>query len=91
MADALASGASGSNTVQVQLLSSAPFFYWNEEFDIESFGGIAQLVRAFASHARGQGFDPLCLHQIKRLGKSLAFLLYKLVRMHVFGVLFSFF
>lgn len=28
-----------------------------------SFGRIAQLVRAFASHARGQGFESLCVHQ----------------------------
>ena len=27
------------------------------------FGRIAQLVRAFASHARGQGFESLCVHQ----------------------------
>ncbi len=27
------------------------------------FGGIAQLVRAFASHARGRGFESLCLYQ----------------------------
>lgn len=26
-------------------------------------GRIAQLVRAFASHARGQGFESLCVHQ----------------------------
>lgn len=25
-------------------------------------GGIAQLVRAFASHARGPRFEPVCLH-----------------------------
>ena len=30
---------------------------------ILSFGRIAQLVRAFASHARGQGFESLCVHQ----------------------------
>lgn len=28
------------------------------------FGRIAQLVRAFASHARGHGFESPCLHQI---------------------------
>ena len=28
-----------------------------------SFGRIAKLVRAFASHARGQGFESLCVHQ----------------------------
>ena len=27
-------------------------------------GDIAQLVRAFASHARGRGFESLCLHHI---------------------------
>ncbi len=27
-------------------------------------GGIAQLVRAFASHARGRGFESLCLHHL---------------------------
>ena len=26
-------------------------------------GRIAQLVRAFASHARGLGFEPQCVHQ----------------------------
>jgi hypothetical protein len=28
------------------------------------FGGIAQLARAPALHAGGQGFDSVCLHQI---------------------------
>ena len=27
-------------------------------------GRIAQLVRAFASHARGRGFESPCVHQI---------------------------
>ena len=31
------------------------------------YGGIAQLVRAFASHAKGRGFESLCLHQIRTL------------------------
>ena len=30
------------------------------------YGDIAQLVRAFASHARGHGFEPHCLYQWKR-------------------------
>ena len=30
------------------------------------FGRIAQLVRAFASHARGQGFESLCVHQKRK-------------------------
>lgn len=28
----------------------------------ESYGGIAQLVRALASHARGRRFEPYCLY-----------------------------
>lgn len=35
---------------------------------VVSFGGIAQLVRARASHARGRGFEPLCLHQTTSIG-----------------------
>lgn len=30
-----------------------------------SFGGIAQLVRAFGSHPKGRGFEPPCVHQLK--------------------------
>ena len=37
------------------------------------FGDIAQLVRAFASHARGHGFEPPCLHQRSRMRKHSGF------------------
>ena len=30
---------------------------------VSLYGDIAQLVRAFASHARGHGFESPCLHQ----------------------------
>ena len=30
-----------------------------------SFGGIAQLVRAFGSHPKGRGFEPPCVHHIR--------------------------
>ena len=56
LADALDSGSSGSDPVQVQLLSLAP-------------GGIAQLVRALASHARGRRFESYCLYQ-KRIPQN---------------------
>ena len=54
LADALDSGSSGSDPVQVQVLSLAP-------------GGIAQLVRALASHARGRRFESYCLYHLKAL------------------------
>ena len=57
LADALDSGSSGSDPVQVQLLSLAP-------------GGIAQLVRALASHARGRRFESYCLYQ-KRIPQNI--------------------
>ena len=33
-------------------------------------GDIAQSVRALASHARGRGFESLCLHHVKTPLKS---------------------
>lgn len=35
------------------------------------YGRIAQLVRAFASHARGLGFESQCVHQIKKSHQTL--------------------
>ena len=32
-------------------------------YNLFCYGGLAQLVRAFASHARGLGFESLILHQ----------------------------
>ncbi len=36
----------------------------------KSFGGLAQLVRASASHAEGRRFEPATLHQNKNTGQS---------------------
>ena len=49
----------------VQVHSSSPSEKTSNDSGLFFFGGIAQLVRAFASHARGPGFEPLCLHQRK--------------------------
>ena len=35
-------------------------------YNISDLGGIAQPVRALASHARGPRFEPVCLHQNMR-------------------------
>ena len=34
----------------------------------KSFGGLAQLVRASASHAEGRRFEPATLHQNRNTG-----------------------
>ena len=49
----------------VQVHSSSPSEKTSNDSGLFFFGGIAQLVRAFASHARGPGFESLCLHQRK--------------------------
>ena len=57
---------SGSAIPRVQILPPQPIFSELAVFICPwafPSGGIAQLVRAFASHARGPGFEPLCLHQ----------------------------
>ena len=41
--------------------------------ETRSFGCIAQLVRAFASHARGLGFESRCVHHGKNLESALGF------------------
>ena len=45
-------GNTGSIPVRVTILLNLKVY----------LGRIAQLVRAFASHARGQGFESLCVH-----------------------------
>ena len=40
-ADALASGASGGNPVEVQILSTAPILYGNNDFSLCGCGGTA--------------------------------------------------
>ena len=40
-ADALASGASGGNPVEVQILSTAPILYCNNDFSLCGCGGTA--------------------------------------------------
>ena len=59
LADALDSGSSGSNPLQVQVLSLAP----KKIRRGADYGGIAQLVRALASHARGRRFESYCPYQ----------------------------
>ena len=54
LVDALVSGTSGSNTLEVRVFLSAPFFYW----------GCSSVDRALRSHRRGRGFESHQLHQI---------------------------
>ena len=42
----------------------SPSLRWTPSGVPKPNGDIAQLVRAFASHARGHGFESPCLHQI---------------------------
>ena len=59
MADTLASGANGSNTVQVQVLLSAPFLF------LKLYRDVAQFGRALRSGRRGRGFESRHLDQKK--------------------------
>ncbi len=52
MVDALVSGTSGSNALEVQVLLSAPRFW-----------GCSSVDRALRSHRRGRGFESHQLHQ----------------------------
>ena len=52
-------GFTGSNPVRVTTQAAFPRISSGESL----LGRIAQLVRAFASHARGRGFESLCVHQ----------------------------
>ena len=52
LVDALVSGTSGSNTLEVRVFLSAPF-YW----------GCSSVDRALRSHRRGRGFESHRLHQ----------------------------
>ncbi len=53
LVDALVSGTSGSNALEVQVLLSAPQFW-----------GCSSVDRALRSHRRGRGFESHQLHQI---------------------------
>ena len=46
------------------------------------FGGLAQLARALALHARGQGFESLILHQIVNKTQNILsfFVVYKFLK-----------
>ena len=52
LVDALVSGTSGSNALEVQVLLSAPRFW-----------GCSSVDRALRSHRRGRGFESHQLHQ----------------------------
>ena len=56
LVDALVSGTSGSDTLEVRVFLSAPFFYW----------GCSSVDRALRSHRRGRGFESHQLHQNKK-------------------------
>ena len=53
LVDALVSGTSGSNTLEVRVFLSAPLFW-----------GCSSVDRALRSHRRGRGFESHQLHQI---------------------------
>ena len=53
LVDALVSGTSGSDALEVQVLLSAPEFW-----------GCSSVDRALRSHRRGRGFESHQLHQI---------------------------
>ena len=52
LVDALVSGTSGSNTLEVRVFLSAPLFW-----------GCSSVDRALRSHRRGRGFESHQLHQ----------------------------
>ena len=52
LVDALVSGTSGSNTLEVRVFLSAPQFW-----------GCSSVDRALRSHRRGRGFESHQLHQ----------------------------
>ena len=53
LVDALVSGTSGSNTLEVRVFLSAPQFW-----------GCSSVDRALRSHRRGRGFESHQLHQV---------------------------
>ena len=55
LVDALASGASEGNLMEVQVFSCAPQ---------SRIGRLAQLARASRLHREGRGFEPLTAHQV---------------------------
>ena len=61
LVDALVSGTSGSNTLEVRVFLSAPCFV---SFGRCSFWGCSSVDRALRSHRRGRGFESHQLHQI---------------------------
>ena len=56
LVDALVSGTSGSDTLEVRVLLSAPKAY-------KAFRGCSSVDRALRSHRRGRGFESHQLHQ----------------------------
>ena len=57
LVDALVSGTSGSNTLEVRVFLRPPLFPW--------IRGCSSVDRALRSHRRGRGFESHQLHQIK--------------------------
>ena len=60
LVDALVSGTSGSNTLEVRVFLRPPKSLW----------GCSSADRALRSHRRGRGFESHQLHQIKVCLKS---------------------
>ena len=58
LADAYVWGAYGEIRV-----GSSPILHTKKSAHMRGYGGIAQLVRALASHARGRRFESYCLYQ----------------------------
>ena len=60
LVDALVSGTSGSDTLEVRVFLCPPEVFW----------GCSSADRALRSHRRGRGFESHQLHQIKVYLKS---------------------
>ena len=63
LVDALVSGTSGSNTLEVRVFLSAPHFV-QTMCGWQQFWGCSSVDRALRSHRRGRGFESHQLHQV---------------------------
>ena len=64
LVDALVSGTSGSNALEVRVFLSAPYFAKGFVWQVIYIWGCSSVDRALRSHRRGRGFESHQLHQI---------------------------
>ena len=86
LVDALVSGTSGSNALEVRVFLSAPYFAKGFVWQVIYIWGCSSVDRALRSHRRGRGFESHQLHQDKYSNCFVGIFLFSIVGHVIMGL-----